>query len=167
MIGASAQISIKWLGAGHLGEVMIAERIFSRVIEICGYIGLRILQMEAGITGPAHPCPMIVRRIDGRRILGLAEALTIGIGKRAKVVIECVIFFDNDHDMFNRHGSLSFQLSERVPKSATQSGQARPLDLTEHASLPQLCDTHVKWYADRVFPARTIRERVHADVPPR
>src|ERR1700730_1549712 len=51
---------------GHLSEVVIAERVFSRVIEICGYIGLRILQMEPGIAGPAHPCPRIVRRIEGR-----------------------------------------------------------------------------------------------------
>lgn len=46
---------------------------------------------------------MIVRRIEGRWILGLAESFTIGIGKRAKVVIESVVFFDDNHDMFYGH----------------------------------------------------------------
>src|SRR5215831_13861302 len=55
---------------------------------------------------PGHPCQMIVRRIARWEIWRMPELLAIRTRQRPKIVIEGVIFFDDDHDVFDWHRNL-------------------------------------------------------------
>jgi len=53
------------------------------------------------VAGSVHPRQVIVRRIDRRRIWRMTELLAVRARQCSEIVVECVIFFDDDHDVFN------------------------------------------------------------------
>ena len=53
-----------------------------------------------------HPCQMIVKGIDWRRIWRMAELLAVRSRQRPKIIIEDVILFNDDHDVFDWHSNL-------------------------------------------------------------
>jgi hypothetical protein len=65
--------------------------------------------MKARVAGSVHPCQVIVRRIARRRIWRMAVVLAIRSRLRPKVIIEGMILFDDDHDMFDWHRNLPVQ----------------------------------------------------------
>ena len=114
--------------------------------------------MKTGLTGAAQPCSMVVGWIQGRRIFGSAEPFTIRIGERAKVVIETVIFFNNDHDMLDCHGGPLFQC-QTVPCQEDErfpNGRRPPtLDKIVQGSIERCELVHTrKIYLERIESSR-------------
>jgi hypothetical protein len=62
--------------------------------------------MKARVAGSVHPSQVIVRRIDRRRIWRRTELLAVRPWQRPEIIIEGVVFFHNDHDVFDWHRNL-------------------------------------------------------------
>src|SRR5215813_9542 len=105
-VSADQHQMVRGRRSGHLREVAVAHRIVSRIAEIIRDVIAYVLEMKARVAGSAHPCQMIVRRIARWGIWRMPELLAIRTRQRPKIVIEGVIFFDDDHDVFDWHRNL-------------------------------------------------------------
>ena len=95
-----------WRGrSGDLGEVVVAERELLCVREIPRYVALHVLNLKACILSPLHPGAVIVARVRRRWIVGMTKTLPISAWIAPKVVIEGMVFFDDDHNVLDNHCS--------------------------------------------------------------
>jgi hypothetical protein len=85
--------------------------------------GLRGLHIKARVVGSVHPSQVIVRGIDRRRIWRMAELPAICARQRSEIIIEGVVFFYNDNDVFDWHSHLP-------PRRGLLPGQSRTINYT-------------------------------------
>src|SRR6266481_2139374 len=106
--------------------------------------------MKARVTGSAHPRQVIMKGIARRWVCRAGEVLAVRAGKRAEIIIEGVIFFYDDHDVFDCHSNL--------PVRSLPCLGANPCDrLTIQGDGPGMCELV---HAPR-RPARHLQDADH------
>src|SRR2546421_9251891 len=97
-------------GAGYFGEVPIAQGELPRVREVGRQSLLTILDLVVGVGRAFHPRLVPMIRIIWRRVLRGGEPGAMRAGKRADVVVEGMVFLDDNDDVLDlvtwRHGLL-------------------------------------------------------------
>src|SRR5215469_11695543 len=126
-VGADQHQVVRGRRSRHLREVAIAHRVVLGITEVIWDVVARILYMKARVAGSVHPSQVIVMGIDRRRIWRRAELLAIRPRQRPKIVIEGVIFFDDDHDVFDRHSNLRVRRGPTSGPVLVTASQRKPL----------------------------------------
>src|SRR5215469_6395065 len=126
-VGADQHQVVRGRRSRHLREVAIAHRIVLGITEVIWDVIARILYMKARVAGSVHPCQVIVKGIDRRWIWRVTELLTVRARERPKIVIEGVIFFDDDHDVFDRHSNLRVRRGPASGPILVTASQRKPL----------------------------------------
>ena len=105
-VGADHHQMVRGRRSRDLREVAVAYRIVSCITEVIRDVVARVLHMKARVAGSVHPGQVIVGRIDRRRVWRGAELLAVRTRRRPEIIIEGVVLFYDDHDVFKWHGNL-------------------------------------------------------------
>ena len=88
--------------AGDIGEVVVAQAVPLRESSECGDVVLAVLQAQAAMRLRRQPCRVVVQRVGDLRVGCLRQGHAGRAGKRPEVVVEGVVLFDDDDDVFDR-----------------------------------------------------------------
>src|ERR1022692_2826447 len=86
--------------AGHLCEIIVAQGELAGVGEVTGNVRFLVLQLD-GAFGAIEPGSVVVRLVVRRWIRGGRQSGAIGAWKCAEVIVKGVVFFDDDHYVFD------------------------------------------------------------------
>ena len=102
-LGRDQHQVVRFRLGGHFCEVIVAQRVLLGVGPVGGNIVARILQPHRPVRVVAfEPRPVVVRGVALCEGIGrVRERDTVGAGERPEVVVERVVFLDDDHHVLD------------------------------------------------------------------